>query len=114
MEELEILEEYLKITDEETKAKRLIREENKKLQKKVQDKYKRLSKEEIQDILVNDKWLTSITNKINSEMDRISHRLTTRIKELADRYDKTLPEIEKEVSNLEKRVKSHLQRMGFA
>ena len=107
MEELEILEEYLKITDEETKAKRLIREENKKLQKKVQDKYKRLSKEEIQDILVNDKWLTSITNKINSEMDE-SPIDTTRM-ELADRY-KNYRELRKYKP---RRVKSHLKGWGL-
>ncbi len=99
--------------DAESDAKKKIRDAEKKLQKKVQDKYSKLSEEEIRDILVNDKWMTSIINEINTEMDRISHRLTTRIKELAERYGKTLPEIETEVEELSKKVKSHLQRMGF-
>ncbi|HHV19528.1 MAG TPA: type I restriction endonuclease, partial [Thermoanaerobacterales bacterium] len=67
-----------------------------------------------QDILVNDKWIVSIINEITTEMDRISHRLTTRIKELSERYGETLPEIEAGVEELSKKVKSHLQRMGFA
>lgn len=112
-DELEILEKYLELMDIESAAKKKIKDAEKKLKKKVQDKYKELSKEEIQDILVNDKWMTSIINEINTEMDRISHKLTTRIKELSKRYGKPLPEIEAEVDTLAKKVKSHLQRMGF-
>jgi type I restriction enzyme M protein len=114
VDELEILKQYLKLMDTESKAKKKIRDAEKKLQKKVQVKYKELSKAETQDILVNDKWIVSIINEINTEMDRISHRLTTRIKELSERYGETLPEMETEVEELSKKVKSHLQRMGFA
>ncbi|NLZ54661.1 MAG: type I restriction-modification system subunit M [Thermoanaerobacteraceae bacterium] len=114
VDELEILKQYLKLMDTESKAKKKIRDAEKKLQKKVQVKYKELSKAETQDILVNDKWIVSIINEITTEMDRISHRLTTRIKELSERYGETLPEMETEVEELSKKVKSHLQRMGFA
>ncbi len=113
-EELEILEQYLELMDQESAARKKIRDADKKLQKKVQAKYKQLSTDEIQDILVNDKWMASITDEINTEMDRISHRLTARIKELAERYEQTLPEIEREVEELSQKVESHLQRMGFA
>ncbi len=114
IDELKILEKYLGLMDRESDVKRKIRDAEKKLQKKLQAKYKELAKEEVQDILVNDKWLASITDEINTEMDRISHRLTTRIKELSERYEQTLPEIEAEVEELSKKVESHLQRMGFA
>lgn len=113
VDELEILEQYLKIMDIESKANKKIRDTEKKLQKKVQAKYKELSKAETQDILVNDKWMVTIINEINTEMDRISNRLTNRIKELSERYGETLPEMEAEVEELSKKVKSHLQRMGF-
>ncbi|HHV18703.1 MAG TPA: type I restriction-modification system subunit M [Thermoanaerobacterales bacterium] len=113
-DELKILEQYLKLMDTESEAKKKIRDAEKKLQKKVQAKYKELSKAETQDILVNDKWIVSIINEINTEMDRISNRLTNRIKELSERYGETLPEMETEVEELSKKVKSHLQRMGFA
>lgn len=112
-DELAILEKYLRLVDMETDAKQQIKDAEKKLQKKVQAKYKELAKEEIQDILINDKWMTSIINEINTEMDRISHKLTSRIKELSERYGETLPEIEAEVEELSQKVKAHLQRMGF-
>jgi len=47
-------------------------------------------------------------------MERISYRLTSRIKELAERYEEPLPEIEKEVQELEGKVKEHLKRMGVS
>ncbi len=114
LDELKILEEYLRLMDREADTRRKIRDKEKRLKKEVQAKCKELSKEEVQDILVNDKWISSITSEINSEMDRISHRLTTRIRELSERYEQTLPEIEAEVEELSRKVESHLQRMGFA
>ena len=43
----------------------------------------------------------------------ISHRLTNRIVELAERYENTLPELERDTTEYEAEVKSHLERMGF-
>jgi type I restriction enzyme M protein len=114
LDELKILEEYLRLMDREADTRRKIRDKEKRLKKEVHAKCKELSKEEVQYILVNDKWISSITNEINSEIDRISHRLTTRIRELSERYEQTLPEIEAEVEELSRKVESHLQRMGFA
>lgn len=34
--------------------------------------------------------------------------------ELADRYERTLPELEDEVAKFDAKVKVHLERMGFA
>jgi type I restriction enzyme M protein len=46
-------------------------------------------------------------------MERISQRLTQRVKELIERYESTLPEINKEVAETEKKVNAHLEMMGF-
>ena len=43
----------------------------------------------------------------------ISHHLAERIIVLSERYAKTLPELEAKVDQYEKKVKSHLERMGF-
>jgi len=47
-------------------------------------------------------------------MDRISQQLTSRVKELAERYDRLLPILAERVSELEAKVNAHLERMGFA
>jgi len=50
---------------------------------------------------------------IEGEMERISQRLTGRIKELMERYETPLPAIDKELTELENKVNAHLQKMGF-
>jgi len=63
--------------------------------------------------VIEDKWITSIKNLIQTEIDSISQRLTTRIKELGERYDSKLGEITLETNSLESKVAEHLQKMGL-
>ena len=83
------------------------------LEKKVIAKYPKLSIDEIKTIVVEKKWMHSMDQRIKTEMDNISHRLTQRIKELAERYEATLPALTNEVDVLEKKVNIHLKSMGF-
>ena len=64
-------------------------------------------------MVVNDKWIHTIETTIKDEIDHISQRLTNRIKELANRYEKPLPSIEQTVNNLQTKVTGHLQKMGM-
>ena len=63
--------------------------------------------------MVDKKWLHSIEKCIRTEMDNISHRLTQRIKELAERYETPLPQLSNDVNNLNAKVEHHLKQMGF-
>lgn len=112
-DEFKILNEYMELTDMESNANKKIKDEIKELDKKVDEKYKELTADEIKTLVVDNKWMPAIISDVNGEMDRISHRLTSRIKELAERYDETLPQLEKEVEKLTEKVEDHLQRMGF-
>jgi len=64
-------------------------------------------------LVVDDKWLARIEQDVQSEMQRISQRLTGRIKELAERYDKPLPTLEDNVKNMEKKVRGIWRRWGL-
>jgi type I restriction enzyme M protein len=57
--------------------------------------------------------MQTLQHAINSEMDRISQRLTQRIKELAERYEMPLPELTSRVDELTSRVEVHLKKMGM-
>lgn len=59
--------------------------------------------------MVDDKWMASIDRSVKTEMGRISQR----IKELAERYETTLPKQTSEVKLLEEKVNKHLEMMGF-
>jgi type I restriction enzyme M protein len=61
--------------------------------------------------VIEDKWFTAIRQEVKTEMDSLSQRLTGRIKELAERYAKTLPL--HSVAELSKKVEAHLQKMGL-
>ena len=84
------------------------------LDKKVNEKYKVLTEDEIKTLVVDMKWIPYIVREVNNEMDRVSHRLASRIKELSERYDETLSELEDEMKSYSEKVEKHLERMGFA
>jgi type I restriction enzyme M protein len=112
-EEIALLKKYLELIDEQGKLNRKINEEETVLEKKVLAKYKALSLDEIKVLVVDDKWLARIEQDVQGEMQRISQRLTGRIKELAERYDEALPKLEDDVEKMEKKVRVHLGKMGF-
>lgn len=108
-----ILSQYLKLLDQETEANKQIKEAQAILEKKVLNKYKVLNVDEIKVLMVEDKWLIRLENDVQTEMQRISQRLAGRIKELAERYENTLPILEKNIEGLEEKVNAHLGKMGF-
>ena len=112
-EELALLKKYLKLIEEQAKINKKIKEEESALEKKVLAKYKALTIDETKALVVDDKWLSRIEHDVQGEMQRISQRLTGRIKELAERYDATLQGLEDDVAKMEKKVRGHLVKMGF-
>ncbi len=112
--ERQTLERYLELLADEADAGRVAKEFRRALELKVAKKYDALSEEEIQALVVDDKWLTALESAIQAEQDSISQALTTRIKTLANRYETPLPRLTEEISALEARVGEHLKKMGFA
>jgi type I restriction enzyme M protein len=111
--ELKLWKEYLALFEEEAKIKKEAKEERQKLETKIWVKYKALSMDEIQQIVLDLKWLGTVKEAINTEMDAINQRLTTRIKELGERYDNKLSSLATETETLESKVAEHLQKMGL-
>lgn len=82
------------------------------LETKVAAQYGKLTENEIKALVVNDKWLAALAAAVQSELDRVSQTLTSRIRQLADRYVGPLPQITDEVESLAARVDKHLAKMG--
>ena len=91
-----------------------IKETEKALDDKLYAKYPTLSEDEIKILVVDDKWLASVKNALQEEVEKISQTLTNRIKELAERYDTPLPALVDTVAILENTVNEHLVKMGFS
>lgn len=112
-EEYDMLQAYKKLMEDETKVQSKIKVAKTELEKKVIAKYPTLSIDEIKSIVVEKKWIHSIEQRIKTEMDNISHRLTQRIKELAERYETPLPQLSSDVNDLTANFESHLKQMNF-
>jgi type I restriction enzyme M protein len=94
----------------ETKAKRKTAQEA--LDKKIDAKYPKLTETEIKALVVDDKWMARLSAAVQGELDRVSQTLTGRIRQLAERYDATLPQLTEEVATLATGIEAHLKRMG--
>lgn len=113
-EEYDKLQEYKKLTEQEAAIQGSIKAARAELEKKVIAQYPKLTIEQIKTIVVEKKWLAAMETRINTEMENISHRLTRRIKELAERYETPLPQLDISVAELTAKVGDHLKKMGFA
>jgi type I restriction enzyme M protein len=111
-EELAALKQWLQLNTEEAELKKAIREAETALDLLAYQKYPKLTEAEIQTLVVDDKWLTTLATAIQSELDRVSQTLTGRIRLLAQRYAAPLPQIVDEVEELAAKVAAHLEKMG--
>ena len=112
-EAYKLLQEIRELFDKESDLKKEIKQVDTDLDAATLKQYGKLTEDEVRSLVIDDKWLASIQADIQSEIDSISQRLTSRIKELAERYEHTLTELDQEVSTLEDKVSAHLKKMGL-
>lgn len=113
VEERKLLTTYLEMIEEEAAATKKVKDAVKALDAKVAAKYASLTEGEVKVLVVNDKWLATLAADVQTELDRVSQSLTSRIRQLADRYTMPLPQLTSEVAVLSSKVDEHLLRMGF-
>lgn len=112
-DEAAILNDWLKLSNEEADLKKRLKEAESLLDSKAYYYYPRLTEDDVKTLVVEDKWLSSLDTAIHGEMDRISQSLTQRVKELAERYETPMPQMTDRVAELEAKVDRHLEKMGF-
>lgn len=113
LDEAAVLDEWLKLANEEANLKKKLKDAEADLDAKAYKKYPKLTESEIQALVVDDKWLAALDVAIHGEMDRISQTLTGRVKELAERYETPMPQMVSRVVALEDKITAHLNHMGF-
>jgi len=112
-EEAEILKTWMDLSGQEDALKKQVKEAEAQLDSLALARYDRLKEDEVKALVVEDKWLASLNGSIHNIMNSVSQSLTQRVKELAERYDTPLPQLETRVQDLEQSVKLHLEKMGF-
>src|SRR5438093_6988646 len=113
-DEAAVLNEWLKLKEEESDLKKRLKEADASLDVKAYATYPKLTELEIKTLVVDDKWLAAIDAAIHGEVDRVSQHLALRVKELAEAYETPLPQLASRVAEMEAKVNRHLETMGFA
>ena len=111
-DEIAVLKRWLELSESETGLRRAVKELEAELDELAYDKYPELTEAEIKSLVVDDKWMARLSDDVQGELDRVSQKLTGRIRELAERYATPLPQLTDEVAVLAARVECHLKRMG--
>ncbi|UVP11456.1 hypothetical protein NXW52_00655 [Bacteroides ovatus] len=63
--------------------------------------------------MVDKKWLAAVSSMIHSEMQQLTQQLTSEVIGIAERYEQTLADLDKELKDYESKVMEHLKEMGF-
>ena len=112
--DLSVISRYLDLIQEESDLKAEHKQAKTDLDLAAYKKYPELTVEEIKVLVVENKWMTTVGDRIEGGMSRISDSLSKRVQVLVERYETPLPDISVRVANLESRVDQHLKRMGFS
>ena len=113
-EDAAVLKSWLKLEDSIAKLKRQLREGRDALEAEVEAKYADFPEDEVQDILINDKWLPALRGGLYAELARAVNGMEDRLLLLADRYASPLTKLEREVEDLSAKVAGHLTSMGLS
>jgi type I restriction enzyme M protein len=114
LEERKLLDAYAQLIEQEAAASKAVKDAQKALDAQVAARYAQLNAAEIRTLVVEDKWLAALSAQVQGELERVSQTLTSRIRQLAERYATPLPQLVEEVETLAVRVEVHLKKMGFA
>lgn len=112
-DERKLINDYLKLMEQESEASRKVKAAEKDLETLVANRYAKLTEKEVKLLVVEHKWVAALDAAVHSELDRVSQSLTGRIKQLAERYATPLPDLTVEVEELSAKVAEHLKKMGL-
>ena len=112
-DECRTLVKYQELLDKQLAIRKEAREAERKLDDHLLTKYRHLMEDEVRELVVEDKWFASIHSLMFEEVERMSQKFSSRIRELAERYQTTLPKLAADVQDLTEKVDRHLEKMGF-
>ena len=110
-----VWKEYYQILLYIKKQKATLKEKNQKLVVSMIEKYNYLKQnpKETQSLVIEKKWFATLRAQTMSELNRVEQSIVGSVDALQTRYARTLSQINKNVTDLEAKVMSHLNEMGF-
>ena len=113
-DEARALGELVALYDAEAVARKAVKDAQATLDKATLKQYTKLSTTDIQSLVIDDKWGAHMVTGVKAELGVLIQKLVDRLNVLADRYEKTVSELDAEVEALDKKIMAHLAAMGVA
>ncbi len=114
VDELQVLQECSTLLDKQAKVKSDLKIVQEDLAGKIAAKYPKLTEDEVKFLVIDHKWIKALNMSVQGELDYVSHRLTSRIRQLAERYATALPKLAEDLAALSAQVDGHLKKMGIS
>lgn len=111
-DERKVLGDYFALAEKESEVSAKAKTAKEELTAKVATKYSKLTEDDLKPLAVEDKWMAAFEAAVQGELDRVSQTLTSRVRELSERYSVALPKLTADLSMLAARVDVHLKKMG--
>ncbi len=112
-EEKAVLKQATKLFNAESTAKKAVKAAQESLDLAVFNQYPELNLDEVNSLIVEDKWLAALKNSIVADIERVTQRMANRVKQLEERYRTPLPMLVDQVDSLSDKVACHLKAMGL-
>ena len=111
-DEVAALTKLIGLYNAEAEAKKTAKEAQVELDRKTLAKYGKLTTEDIQNLVIDDKWGARFVRGAQSELDALIRNLVNRLVVLGSRYAATLSDLDAELGRLTSSVVEHLAAMG--
>lgn len=111
-EEIEALDQVIKLFAAEATAKKAVKDATVKLHEQALAQYGKLKTEDIQALVIDDKWGGTISARIGAEVTALGEALIVRMRILGRRYEATVAELDADIEQVGTRVAAHLAAMG--
>jgi type I restriction enzyme M protein len=112
-EAYKLMQSIESLFEKQGRLNKQLKEKQAELEDLTLKKCDKLTEAEVKNLVIEKKWFAVLNSNIKGEIDAISQRLTTRIRELGERYDDTLVTLDAASKKLENKVNTHLKKMGL-
>ena len=111
-----VWKEYYQLLLDIKKTKGDLKDKNLALTTAMVAKYEELKQkpEETKRLVIDNKWFATLRTQTMSELSRTEQSIVGSVDTLQTRYARTLAQINDSVADLESKVMSHLNEMGFS
>jgi type I restriction enzyme M protein len=111
-DEIKALQHLIDRYNEEAAAKKAAKDAQAALDLATLKKYTDLTEADVQALVLDNKWASTIAARITDEVNDLTLALVSRIQQLGERYAETVQSLDAELAKIESTVANHLADMG--